>query len=205
LEESVRAIGLLLRQGKVLYWGLSNYSLEETADVVRLCDGLGVERPVSMQPKYNMFHREVENSLVDFCEANGMGLIVYSPLDQGLLTGKYRKSSEIPDDSRLQTFDSRKTDEMLAEDNLDAVEALLKIAEQCGVTLVQLALAWVLRRTAVSSAICGATKVSQLESNVTASGVELSEETLAGVEEVLRKRRARIRIRDHEKTLRQGK
>jgi aryl-alcohol dehydrogenase-like predicted oxidoreductase len=201
IEESVQAVGQLLRQGKVLYWGLSNYSPQQTNDVLAAARELGVERPVSHQPKYNMFKRDITEPLIPLCAREGVGLIVYSPLEQGVLTGKYASRDAIPKKSRLASHRAERVDQFLADYNFQALEQLKAIAETSGLTMCQLALAWVLREPGVSSAITGATSPEQVQANAAASGVRLSDEILKKIEDVLAVRWATIKIRDHEATL----
>ena len=206
IEESVRAIGQLLQQGKILYWGLSNYNPQQTADMVNCARGLGIEQPVSHQPKYNMFRRDIEEALLPYCQREGLGFVVYSPLEQGLLTGKYlnARQGKVPAGTRF----ARNKDlvkQFLTDYNAKALPALDKIAKKNKLTMTQLALGWILRQPAVSSAIVGATSIAQIEANAKAGGVKLSEKCIAEVEAVLQRRWARVKIADFERVLKEVK
>lgn len=204
IEESVGAIGQLLRAGKILYWGLSNYNPQQTADMINAARALGVEAPVSHQPKYNMFRRDVEEALLPYCRREGLGLVVYSPLEQGLLTGKYLKKGKLPPDSRFAK--NRKLVEAhMVEYNLTALAALQNIARKHKLTLTQLALAWILREPGVSACIVGATTLEQIEQNAQAGGVKLDESCVAEIEAILQRRWARIQIEDNQKVLKDVK
>jgi len=183
LEETVRAMGDLIRQGKILYWGVSEWSASQILDAVHLCQQMNVDPPVSNQPHYNMLGREIEQEVLPMCERVGMGNIVYSPLAQGVLTGKYWPGSAPPPDTRAA--DDRSNMFMrwlMSEEVLTKVQKLRPIAERKGLSMAQLALAWCLRQPMVSSVIIGARKVSQIEDNVKASGVQLSPEDLRDID-----------------------
>jgi len=181
VEETLRAMDDLVRQGKILYWGTSNWSatqLEQTVSDARFWRAYA---PVVEQPRYNMLDRHIEVDIMPTCARYGMGLTVYSPLAQGLLTGKY--SDGIPSDSRGATTPWLKED--LTSENIEKTKQLAKIAQSLNVTLSQLALAWVLRRPEISCAIIGATSVEHVKENVKAVEIELSGETLTAVEKIL--------------------
>lgn len=181
MEETVRAMSDLVTQGKVLYWGTSVWEaeqIERAAGVARVCDGY---LPAIEQPRYNMLDRHIEEGILPTCVHNGVGIVVWSPLGQGLLTGKYNDGAPAG---------SRGADTMwlaghLTEENIAKVKQLAVVAADLGITIGQLALAWILRLPEISSAIIGATKVSQLEENVAASEVELTAETLGRIDEIL--------------------
>ena len=176
LEETLVAFDDLVRQGKVLYYGVSQWTAGEIAhatDIVRM----GRLHPIaSNQPYYNALGRDLEKEVIPLCGREGIGLVVYSPLAQGLLTGKYRPGQPLPADSRAADpsqnmfLNNGKLDETV----LEKVQKLQPIAERNGLTMSQLALAWCLRRSEVSSVIIGASKPSQVEDNAGASGVTLS-------------------------------
>ncbi len=183
LEETVRAIGDLIRQGKILYWGVSEWSASQILDAVHLCQQMNIDPPVSNQPHYNMLGREIEKEVLPMCERVGMGNIVFSPLAQGVLTGKYLPGSPPPPDTRAADESSNMFMRWLMSDEvLTKVQKLRPIAERNGLTMAQLALAWCLRQPMVSSVIIGARKVSQIEDNVKASGVQLSPEDLRDID-----------------------
>ncbi len=183
LEETVRAMGDLIRQGKILYWGVSEWSASQILDAVHLCQQMNIDPPVSNQPHYNMLGREIEKEVLPMCERVGMGNIVFSPLAQGVLTGKYQPGSPPPPDTRAADESSNMFMRWLMSDEvLGKVQKLRPIAERNGLTMAQMALAWCLRQPMVSSVIIGARKVSQIEDNVKASGVTLSPEDLRDID-----------------------
>jgi len=183
LEETVRAMGDLIRQGKILYWGVSEWSASQILDAIHLCQQMNIDPPVSNQPHYNMLGREIEKEVLPMCERVGIGNIVFSPLAQGVLTGKYQPSSPPPPDTRAADESSNMFMRWLMSDEvLTKVQKLRPIAERNGLTMAQLALAWCLRQPMVSSVIIGARKVSQIEDNVKASGVHLSPEDLRDID-----------------------
>jgi voltage-dependent potassium channel beta subunit len=186
LEEVIQAMDDLIRQGKTLYWGVSEWSASQIQNCVRLCEQMNTHKPVSNQPQYHLLSRGIEREVIPISEREGLGQVVFSPLAQGVLTGKYQPGQPLPDDSRA--VDDRQNMFMkwvLQEENLRKVANLCPIAEKLGLSMAQLALAWCLRQPNVSSAIIGASRVSQIEDNIGASGVNLSEETLQEIETVL--------------------
>jgi voltage-dependent potassium channel beta subunit len=172
LEETVRAMDDLVRQGKVLYWGTSMWSVEQLEMAHLIADRFNAYRPVVEQPRYNLIHREIEGGVMPTADRLGMGLVVWSPLAQGLLTGKYNDG--VPEGSRGAESDWLKGD--LTEKNLRRVKVFCKLAADAGMKPEQLALAWLLTRPEVSSAIIGATRVEQLLSNLGAVELELDGE-----------------------------
>ena len=184
IEETMEALSEAVRSGKVRYLGFSEWTVEQ------IDAGLAVPNTikfVSSQPQYSMLWQAPEAELLDVCERNGISQVVWSPLAQGVLTGKYTPGEPPPADSRAASeemgafirgrFDSDET--------LEAVQRLKPIAEQAGVSMAQLALAWVLRQPNVASAIIGASRPAQVHDNAAASGVTLSPETLAAIDEAL--------------------
>ncbi len=182
VEETVCAMDDLVRQGKILYWGTSKWSAAQLERAVADARLRRAHEPVVEQPRYNMLDRHIEVDIMPTCVRYGIGLTVYSPLAQGLLTGKY--SAGVPPGSRGATTHWLKKD--LTSENLERTEQLAKIADSMtNATLSQLALAWVLRRPEVSCAIVGATSAQHVKENIGAAEVDLSEETLAAVERIL--------------------
>jgi 1-deoxyxylulose-5-phosphate synthase len=183
LEETMEALGEAVRAGKVRWLGVSEWPAEKIAEAVALPGG---ERLVSSQPQYSMIWRGPERDVIPVSGENGISQIVWSPLAQGVLTGKYEPGKPAPEGSRATStsmgiFMDRARDQRL----LERVQRLRPIAEEHGVTLAQLALAWVLREPNVASAIVGATRPEQVDDNAGASGVELDEATLARIDEIL--------------------
>lgn len=185
LEETLQAMSDLVVQGKVLYYGVSEWSPVQLTKAIGMIKEMGL-RPMSViQPQYNMMDRYIEDEIMSICEENGIGIVPFSPLSQGLLTGKYRKGMEIPEGSRATHQADKQINNLLTDENLNKVEKLIIIADGLGLTLSQLALAWALRKPVISSLITGATKPEQLESNMKASGVILSEDTIKEIETIL--------------------
>jgi L-glyceraldehyde 3-phosphate reductase len=164
LEETMGALDTAVRQGKALYAGISSYSPERTGDAAEILRGLGTPLLIH-QPSYSMLNRWIEPELLDVLEGEGVGCIVFSPLAQGMLTDRYLGG--IPEGSRASR-DSSLSSDMLTEQTLAKVRALHEIAQRRGQTLAQLALAWTLRDSRVTSTLIGASSVEQLENNVAA-------------------------------------
>jgi voltage-dependent potassium channel beta subunit len=185
LEEVVRAMDDLARQGTILYWGVSKWPAAEVESVRRIARELNAHPPVSYQAEYNIATRAVEtNGVQTACLRAGIGVLVFSPLKQGILSGKY-STGEIPAGSRGASEKMiKKTLEQGGPELLDRVDRLQPVAKRIGCTMPQLALAWLLRREAVSSVIIGATSVAQVDENVAATEVGLSAEDLAEIDEL---------------------
>ena len=186
LEETMAALTDVVREGKARYIGFSEWSPAQIRAALELTAGEGAERFVSSQPQYSMLWRRPEKEVIPLCAANGIGQIVWSPLAQGVLTGKYPPGAPPPADSRAS---SELMGGMMGDFRddvvLTAVQRLRPVAEGAGLSMAQLALAWVLREPNVSSAIIGATKPEQVADNAGASGVTLDAGVLAAVDEVL--------------------
>ena len=182
LEETASALHQAVTQGKAIYAGISNYSPEQTRQMAALLRGLGTPCVIH-QPAYNLLHRKIEDGLTETLESEGIGCIVFSPLAQGQLTDRYLK--DIPADSRAARAGFLKEDTV--QKNLPAVRALNDIAQARGQSLAQMALAWVLRLPAVTSALIGASSTAQLEANVAAlDRLEFSTDELARIDGITR-------------------
>jgi aryl-alcohol dehydrogenase-like predicted oxidoreductase len=182
LEETLRALDDLIRHGKVLYVGFSQWSAAQIADAAQRQDQNGYDRFISSQPYYNLLGRDIEADVIPICEKEGIGQIVYSPLGQGVLTGKYLPGRPAPADSRkADPKQNMFLPAELPEALLEKVQRLKPIADGAGLTLPQLALAWCLRLSNVSSVIVGATRPAQIEENAGAAGVKLSDDTLEAI------------------------
>jgi voltage-dependent potassium channel beta subunit len=186
LEETVRAMDDLIRQGKVLYWGFSEWSAEQIEQCLRVCAEGGYYRPKGSQPQYSLIHRNIERDVLPLCARAGIGQVVWSPLGQGVLTGKYKPGQPPPAGSRVQDERQNMWVKPLVQDAqlLERVQRLGPLARDRGLTLAQLALAWVLRRNGVTSCIIGATRPEQVADNAGASGVTLDDETARRMEEL---------------------
>jgi L-glyceraldehyde 3-phosphate reductase len=183
LEETMGALDQIVRQGKALYVGISNYSVEQTKEAVRILKGLGTPLVIH-QPVYSMLNRWVEDGLQDVLKESGVGSIAFCPLAQGLLTNKYL--SGVPADSRAAGSSVFLNDSQITEASISKARQLGEIAEQRGQSLAQMALAWVLREGRITTALIGASKVSQIEENVKAlDNLEFSTEELSAIESIL--------------------
>lgn len=185
LTETCAAMNDLVRWGDVLYWGVSEWSADQISDAVELCAEAGWSAPVSNQPEYNALQRSIEDDVIPTCEELGIGNLVWSPLAQGVLTGKYRSADRVPPGSRAAGEEGAFMRRYLRPEVLDAVAELTEVAEDAGCTVSQLALAWCLRQTAVSSVLVGATRVQHVEENVAAADLDLGQDVLAAVDRVL--------------------
>jgi L-glyceraldehyde 3-phosphate reductase len=187
LEETLRALDDLVAQGKVLYTGFSEWPADRIAAGVQLQKELRLRKFAASQPVYNMFNRYIENAVIPICDEAGIGQVVFSPLAQGILTGKYKPGQPAPEGSRAATAGVNSSiSRILTDDKLEKVSQLEEVARKNEITLAQLALAWVLRLPSISSALIGASRPEQVVENVKASGIKLSEETLAEIESILK-------------------
>jgi voltage-dependent potassium channel beta subunit len=184
LEETVRAYEDLIRQGKVLYWGVSEWSENLVARACGIADATGGYRPISNQPQYSLLSRAIEQQLLDAHARLGVGQIVWSPLAQGVLTGKYAGGAK-PEGSGITVASrARFLNPLLTDVNLARVERMRAVARELGVTAAQLALAWCLRRPEIASVIVGATRPEQLDENALASGLTLPRATRSKLERI---------------------
>jgi voltage-dependent potassium channel beta subunit len=186
LAETMRAFDDLVRQGKALYIGVSEWRAEEIAAALRIADEMGLDRIVSNQPQYNMIWRVIESEVVPLCEKEGIGQIVWSPIAQGALTGKYLPGTAPPAGSRAT--DSRGSffiTEYMTDDILGRVQDLRPVADQAGLSLSQLAVAWTLQNPDVAAAIVGASRPEQVRENAKAAGVRLEDALLAKIDEII--------------------
>jgi len=184
LYETLRAIDDLVRQGKVLYVGVSEWQASQIAEALGVADRYLLDRIVVNQPVYNMFERYIEKEVVPLSERSGIGQVVFSPLAQGLLTGKYTSASDIPQDSRAAKLDWVRKG--ITEEKIAKVKQLEGIAKELDVSVGNLALAWILRLNNVASALVGASRPEQVTENAKASGIELSDDVLSRIEEILK-------------------
>ena len=185
LEETVRAMDDLIHQGKVLYWGLSEWPVEQVERCLKICSDR-YYRPRSSQPRYNLIARDWERQLFPLCAKAGIGQVTFSPLAQGVLSGKYKPGQSPPPDSRARDDRQNQFIKKTLENPqvLAKVQKLTGIAHELSMTVSQLALAWILRRSEVTSAIVGATRPQQLEENAEASGITLEPAIVQRVEEI---------------------
>jgi len=186
LDETMRAFDDLVRHGKALYIGVSEWRADEIAAALKIADEMGLDRIISNQPQYNMIWRVIESEIVPLCEREGIGQIVWSPMAQGVLTGKYAPGAPPPAGSRAtDERGSAFISEYLADDILSRVQQLRPVADEAGLTLSQLAIAWTLQNPNVSAAIVGATRPEQVRENVKAAGVQLEPAVLKRIDDIL--------------------
>lgn len=185
VRETALAMHDLIQQGLVLYWGLSMWPAERIAEVVALCRDQGWHVPVTNQPLYNLFRRDIEAAVVPTSLREGLGQLVYSPLAQGVLTGKYAPGAAPPPGSRASEESGRSfVSRYMTEDHLQKAQRLVEVAARHGHTATQVALAFCLRNQGVSSVLVGAKDKAQLDHNLSAIDVTLAEDCVAELEEI---------------------
>lgn len=186
LEETVRAMDDLVRQGKILYWGFSEWTAAQIEQCLRIC-GDRFERPRSSQPRYSAVQREVEKEVFPLCHTAGIGNVVFSPLAQGVLSGKYKPGQPVPTDSRAADDRQNQFIQRFLQNQplLEKIQHLASVAEIHNCTMSQLTLAWALRRPEVTSCIIGASRPGQLIENAKASGLKLRAAEIAQIDEIL--------------------
>lgn len=183
IRETAQAMHTLIEQGKVLYWGTSEWSGAQITEAYEVCDRYGWHLPRVEQPQYSMLYRErVEGEILPVTAPRGIGLVTWSPLAMGMLTGKY--DAGIPEDTRFQREPWAK-ERYFNDQNAARVRRLKPIADELGISRSQLALAWVLRHPGMSSVIIGATRPEQVQENVGAAEVELSADVITRIDEIL--------------------
>jgi aryl-alcohol dehydrogenase-like predicted oxidoreductase len=183
IEETIEALQRVVAEGKARYLGFSEWTPEQIEAAIEIG---GPDLFVSSQPQYSMLWQAPEADLLPLCAANGISQIVWSPLGQGVLTGKYRRGEAPPPGSRAASESMNfAMGLVLSDERLEAVDRLRPVAEEAGLTLTEIALAWVLRRDEVASAIVGASRPEQVHANAKASGIELTAATLAAIDAAL--------------------
>ncbi|MDQ2816890.1 MAG: aldo/keto reductase family protein [Candidatus Eremiobacteraeota bacterium] len=185
LEETCAIMNDLVRQGKVLYWGVSEWSADQIAHAVSLCRALNWAEPISNQPEYSALWRNIEARILPTCAALGLGSLVWSPLAMGVLSGKYAAVDQLPAGSRAVGRAADMMQPFLRQDILDAVGRLKPIAQRQGCTMSQLALAWCLRERLISAVIAGATQMRQVDDNAAAADISLDADTIAEINRIL--------------------
>ncbi len=176
MEETLRALNDLVRQGKVRYLGCSNWTARHLAKSLALCDKHDWDKFVSLQAYYSLVGRDLEHELLPLCNEEGLGVMPWSPLSGGFLTGKYRRETENSEKGRRTNFDFPPIDK---ERGFEAIETLDKMAKEKNASIAQVALAWLLAQQGVSSVIIGANKMSQLEDNLSSVNVKLTSEEVS--------------------------
>jgi voltage-dependent potassium channel beta subunit len=185
LEETVQAMNDLVRGGKTLYWGVSEWNADQIAAAVNLARARGWAEPVSNQPQYSALWRRIEQRVLPTCKQYGLGNVVWSPLAMGILTGKYTDAAKPPAGTRAAGRAKEMMEDYFTQPVLDAVQRLLPLAQRAGCTLAQLALAWCLRDDVVTSVIVGATRPEQVDDNVIAADLDVDPAILAQMEQIL--------------------
>jgi aryl-alcohol dehydrogenase-like predicted oxidoreductase len=163
----------LVRSGKILYWGVSEWNADQIVAAVDLTHARGWAVPISNQPQYSALWRRVEDRVLPVCERYGLGNVVWSPLAMGILSGKYRDAAHPPAGTRAAGGYRDMMEDYLTQPVLDAVQKVVPLAQEAGCSLAQLALAWCLRQSTVTSTIVGATKIEHVDDNVAAGDVEI--------------------------------
>lgn len=185
LEETCRAMDDLISQGKILYWGTSEWQAEQLTAAVELCNERGWAPPISDQPQYNALYRRIEHEVLPTTRGLGMGTVVWSPLAMGALTGKYAPGGEIPQGSRAESESRSFMEGYLADSVLERVQSAVELAAEAGLTPAQLALGWCLRQENVSSVIVGASKPEQLHDTLLAADLMIDDDVLSAYGTIL--------------------
>jgi len=184
VEEILNTLETLVRQGKILYIGTSKWPVPLIMEALALSERGGLPRIVAEQPPYHLLDRSIENELVWTCMRHGIGLVTFSPLAGGFLSGKYRKGEKPPEGSRYEKVDSSRN-KRFAPETLDVVEKLLVMAEAKGITLSELAHAWLMQRPGITAPIVGPRTVEHLKAALKACEVELSDEERTRIDEIV--------------------
>lgn len=186
LEETLRAMSDLVAQGKVLYYGVSEeWGSARIEEAQKIIDKLGLYPISVIQPQYNMIDRYIEHEIMGTCRKYGIGITSFSPLAQGLLTGKYKKGQPYPEGSRATHQADKQINNLLTDDNLAIVDELTKVANDLGTNVSILSMAWILQHSEISCVIARASNSSQLENNIKASGFVIPQDAMNRIEEIL--------------------
>jgi aryl-alcohol dehydrogenase-like predicted oxidoreductase len=186
LEETCAVMNDLVAQGKIIYWGVSEWNADQIAAAVILCRARGWYEPVSNQPQYSALWRRIEERVLPATEAYGLGNVVWSPLAMGVLTGKYTDARKPPAGTRAASGNREMMEDFFTQPVLDAVQKLKPIAAELNLSVGQLSLAWCLREKQITSVIVGATKVEHVDDNVVAADVDLSQSVISRIDELLK-------------------
>ncbi|MEE9394987.1 MAG: aldo/keto reductase family protein [Planctomycetota bacterium] len=185
IRELVRTMDDFIRRGRILYWGVSQWPADKILEVVKIALAIGAEPPVTNQPRYNLLDRVIEDEIIETAANVGMGQIVYSPLAQGLLTGKYCDGA-MPKDSRARLGESGEfIRRNMTPENLERADKFAQLAKVLEIPASQLALSWCLRQPAVASVIIGASRPGQIKENAKASGYTLDQASLEAIDRIL--------------------
>lgn len=185
IYETIRAVDDMIRQGKVLYYGVSEWTAKQIVDGLHTADKYLLDRMIVNQPSYNLLNRYIEKEVLPVCRENGMGQIVYSPLAQGMLTGKYKNSKDIPKGSRADSAQGQwLREEYFSDENFEKISQLEKFSEEAGIPMARLALAWNLSVDGISSVILGASRKEQLLENIKAADIVLTKDMKEKMDEI---------------------
>ena len=185
VEETCETMNDLVRAGKILYWGVSEWNADQIVSAVNCCRANAWAAPISNQPQYSLLWRRIERRVLPICERYGLGNVVWSPLAQGILTGKYVDAKHPPKGTRAAGESAEMMEDYFTQPVLDAVQQLLPIAKRGGHSLAQLALTWCLRQPAVTSVIVGATTVKHIEENLRAAELQIDPAIYTELERIL--------------------
>jgi len=175
LEETLRTFNDMVRQGKVRYIACSNFAALQIAKAHEICEAHDLEKFVAVQPPYNLFQREIESDLLPYCEHEGLGVLTYTPLMGGFLTGKYSKAAPPPAGSRYD-YNQRLWQRVNQETNFEVLEQLERVAQDAGISMSKLAIAWILKNPIVTAPIVGASSIQQVEENCRLTEINLGDE-----------------------------
>jgi voltage-dependent potassium channel beta subunit len=185
LEETCEMMNDLVRAGKILYWGVSEWNADQIAAAVNLCRGRGWAVPIGNQPQYSALWRRIEQRVLPACERYGIGNVVWSPLAMGILTGKYTDAKHPPAGTRAAGANAEMMEDYFTQPVLDAVQQLRPLADESHCSIAQLALAWCLRQPAVSSVIVGATSPRHVEENAKAGDLDIDASVFTAMDRIL--------------------
>jgi len=183
LEETLRTLNDLVREGKVRYIACSNFAALQVAKAQEICEIHDLAKLVAVQPPYNLLQRETEKDLLPFCEQEGLGVLSYTPLMGGFLTGKYSRAAPPPAGSRV-AYNPRYWERLNKESNFTALEQIRRIADETGVAMSKVAVAWILKNPAITAPVLGASSPAQVEENCQIVEINLSEETYNRLNEI---------------------
>ena len=186
LDETIRAMEDLARQGKILYWGISEWPAHLITRANRVAAEIGA-RPIAVsQPRYNLLYRFPERNLFPATESEGIGNVIFSPLAHGMLTGKYKPGEDAPSGTRAADEETNTVIKNLywSEENKNRGQKLVKIASDMGISAAQLSIAWCLKNQAVTSVITGATRISQVEDNLKAADIKIPDDVMRKLDEI---------------------
>jgi aryl-alcohol dehydrogenase-like predicted oxidoreductase len=186
LEESLRTLNDLVREGSVNYIACSNFAAWQIAKANEICEKNDLEKFIAVEPQYNLLKREIEVELLPYCQNEGLGVLTYSPLMSGILTGKYKKNEPIPKGSRIE-YSQYYRDFFKREDAFSILEKIENIAKEVDIPMGKLAIAWIMKNPAITAPIIGASKVEQVEENCRLTEINLSDEIYAKLNEVTKK------------------